>query len=88
MGRHARFTELHLHGADAGIAWQAPAAGGALAVFYALWCIMIINAGGTPGNIPYDTIFNFSGRVDLSPKPLPKLTAIRERGQESSTTGI
>lgn len=63
-----------------GIAWQAPAAGAALALLYALWCILIINKGGTPSNIPYDTLFNFSAKVDLSPKPLPRLTAVRDNG--------
>src|SRR5438094_6820358 len=63
--------------------WQAPAAGGVLAVFLMLWCLLIATAeGATPRDIPYDTIFRFSPRVDLLPEPAREIWAISKDGQE------
>jgi hypothetical protein len=48
-----------------GIAWQAPAAGFSLALFFTLWSYLIVGSpGASPGDLPYDTLFRFSPRVD------------------------
>jgi hypothetical protein len=63
--------------------WQAPAAGGVLAVFLMLWCVLVANAeGATPRDIPYDTIFGFKARVDLLPEPAREIWAVYKDGQE------
>ncbi len=54
------------------ILWQAPAAGAALGLFYAFWCLLVVN--GTTGDaVPYDTLFRFTPRVEKFDKPVPKL---------------
>src|SRR5262245_866951 len=66
----------------AGIVWQAPAAGGAIALFYTLWCAIIVNAeGASSKNVPYDTIFRFSPRVDKYADP-PNVIWIESKKQK------
>ncbi len=63
--------------------WQAPAAGAILTVFLLLWCFMIVRSpGAKPEDIPYDTIFRFSPRVDLLEKPAKELWAVTRKGEE------
>jgi hypothetical protein len=61
------------------IQWQAPAAGAALAIFFTLWCLLVYNsvdAGST--DLPYNDLFRFSPRVDLSKDPIKELWAERK----------
>jgi hypothetical protein len=63
--------------------WQAPAAAGVLAAFFTLWCLVVANAeGASPRDVPYDTIFRFSPRVDLLKEPARELWAKYQDGQE------
>lgn len=63
--------------------WQAPAAGAILAVFLLLWCIMVARSpDARPDDIPYDTIFRFSPRVDLLKKPAKELWVVNRKGME------
>jgi hypothetical protein len=63
--------------------WQAPAAGGALALFLALWCVLVASAeGATPRDIPYDTVFHFTPNVDLLKEPPREIWAVYKDGQE------
>jgi len=67
-------------GPEPGLAWRAPAAAAALAGFYTLWCFLVIQSDASPGNIPYDTIFRFSPKVDMFAEPAPKITTIKGDG--------
>jgi hypothetical protein len=63
--------------------WQAPAAGGVLAAFLMLWCVLVAGAeGATPRDIPYDTISSFKPRVDLLKEPPLEIWAVYKDGQE------
>jgi hypothetical protein len=66
------FTE-----ATEGLAWRAPTAAAVMAVFFTLWCLIVVRSDATPGNIPYTTIFNFSTRVNKWTEPATELTAER-----------
>lgn len=67
-----------------GLRWQAPAAGVVLAAFLTVWCLLVVNSD-TPGpqDIPYDTLFRFSPRVDMVKEPLPEFEATKK--DKSST---
>ena len=65
--------------------WQAPAAGGALALFLMIWCVLIANAEDVSRqDIPYDTLFHFSPRVDMKgfKEPADKIWAIKKDGSK------
>jgi hypothetical protein len=63
--------------------WQAPAAGGALMAFLTIWCLLIVNAeGANPRDIPYDTIFRFSPRVDLLAEPAQEIWGVKKDGEK------
>ncbi len=63
--------------------WQAPAAGGVLTLFLLLWCVLVAKSdGATPSDIPYDTLFHFSPRVDLLKEPAKEIWAIYKDGAE------
>jgi hypothetical protein len=65
-----------------GLAWQAPAAGGAVALFLSLWCITVAaSSQASPTDIPYDTLFRFSPKVSMFERPAAKLTAIKQDGK-------
>jgi hypothetical protein len=68
--------------------WQAPAAGGVMMVFFMLWGILIVNAeGASPRDIPYDTVFRFSPRVDRFPEePAKEIWAVYKDGTEKPYT--
>ena len=64
------------------IFWGAPAAGAVLTLFLASWCAAnAYSDKASPKDIPYDTLFNFSPRVDLSEQPAKRLWAIRKGGK-------
>jgi len=57
-----------------GIAWQAPAAGFTLGLFFAFWCMLIVNSTMTNiQDLPYDTLFSFKPRVDKFKDPVKEL---------------
>lgn len=66
-----------------GIAWQAPAAGGAMALFISFWCMLIVNSSDVrPGDIPYDTLVRFSPKVFKSNEPIKELWAIGKSNKD------
>jgi hypothetical protein len=66
-----------------GLAWQAPAAGAAIALFYALWCVIVANsADARPEDIPYDTLFRFSPTVDMVKEPVKELWAVKKNEEK------
>ena len=66
-----------------GLFWRAPAAGAALAFFYTLWSLVIVKSDASIGNIPYDTVFRFSPKVDMTAEPVPVLWALRADGTKT-----
>ncbi len=66
-----------------GLAWRAPAAAGAMALFFTLWTVIVARGDSEPGNIPYDTFFRFSPKVSLSPDPATKMWAVRQGGKRT-----
>lgn len=65
-----------------GLAWQAPAAGGAVAVFLTAWVVAIaLSSAASPTDIPYDTLFRFSPKVTMFERPVAKITAIKQDGK-------
>jgi hypothetical protein len=59
--------------------WQAPAAAGVLSLFITLWCLLIANSeGATTTDIPYNTIFSFSPRVEKYKEPAPVIWVERD----------
>ena len=64
--------------------WAAPAAGALLAVFFAWWCYAVAGSpDARPEDIPYDTIFRFSPRVEMVTKPVKELWAIKANGEKT-----
>src|SRR5262245_54296960 len=62
------------------IAWQAPVAGVALALFFTLWCMIVVNSA-EPGTqeIAYDTLFRFSPTVEKYKNPVKELWVERNK---------
>jgi hypothetical protein len=59
--------------------WQAPAAAGVLSLFLTLWCLLIANSeGASTTDIPYNTIFSFSPRVEKYKEAVPVIWVTRE----------
>jgi hypothetical protein len=66
-----------------GLYWQAPAAGAGVAAFLSIWCLAVASADkASPSDIPYDTLFRFSPKVDMFDKPAKELWAIKKGGKE------
>lgn len=66
----------HLH-------WQAPAAGGLLAAFFAAWCLAVAtSAEARPDDIPYNTIFAFSPNVYMVKEPVKELWAVKKNDEK------
>jgi hypothetical protein len=63
------------------ITWGAPVAGAALFLFYSFWSLIIVFAGSTPTDIPYDVFWRFSPSVDKVASPVKELTAVRKGGK-------
>jgi len=62
-----------------GIHWQAPAAGGALAAFLTLWCLLVANDVASPDSF----VFQFSPRVDKYNNTVKDLWAVRKGAKEA-----
>ena len=59
--------------------WQAPAAGATLAVFLTLWCWLVyVSVDAGTSDLPYNDLFRFSPRVDMSKGPIKELWAERK----------
>jgi hypothetical protein len=66
-----------------GIAWQAPAAGFVLGLFFTFWCMLILNSTVTSvQDLPYDTIFRFSPQVNKYQKPVRDLWVVKKGVKE------
>jgi hypothetical protein len=66
-----------------GLHWQAPAAGAILGLFFAWWCFAVAHSpNARPEDIPYDTIFRFSPRVEMVKKPVRELWAVKKNDQK------
>jgi hypothetical protein len=77
----ALFFQSYIYtGPVPGLAWRAPVAAGVLASFFTLWCFVVTRSDARPGDIPYDTIFRFSPRVDMFPEPAPKIWTVKGDG--------
>jgi hypothetical protein len=67
--------------------WQAPAAAGVMALFLTLWCALVANSEGVSRqDIPFDTLFHFSPRVDLLKEPADKIWALKKDGSKTLYT--
>ncbi len=65
-----------------GLLWLAPAAGAVVTAVLALWCFSVaLSDRASPRDIPYDTIFRFSPRVEMVDRPVKELWAVRKDGQ-------
>lgn len=65
------------------LVWAAPAAGVVLAGFLAWWCYLVASSPeARPEDIPYDTIFRFSPRVEMVKKPVRELWAIKKNDEK------
>ncbi len=70
-----------------GLAWRAPAAAALMAVYFTLWCLIVISSDAKPGNIPYDSIFRFNPKVDMFDKPAPRIWTIKADGTKTAYVG-
>lgn len=71
-----------------GIFWQAPAAGGVLALFLAVWCLLNYSSpGANPANLPYNTILNFRSTNKMFEDPVRKLWSVKKNGKEVEYVG-
>jgi len=62
-----------------GLHWRAPAAGTALAFFYALWCVLDYgSAEPAATELPYETFFRFSPQETYPKKPIPEFWSIKK----------
>ena len=69
--------------ATPGLFWQAPAAGAVMAGFFALWCLAVVNsADAHPEDIPYDTLFRFSPRVEMVKEPVKEIWAVKKNDEK------
>ena len=67
-----------------GLAWRAPAAAAAMALFFTIWCLIVISSDAEPGKIPYDTIFRFNPKVDMFDKSVSKFATIKADGTRTA----
>jgi hypothetical protein len=66
-----------------GLMWQAPAAGVVMAGFLGLWCITVAKSpDASPEDIPYDTLFRFSPRVEMVKQPVKELWAVKKNDEK------
>jgi hypothetical protein len=66
-----------------GLAWRAPAAGAAVMVFLALWCLLDYRlADPAAEDLPLDTLWNFSPTETYPRKPWPYFWSVRN-GKET-----
>src|SRR5262245_35000261 len=66
-----------------GIHWQAPAAGGILALFITLWCLIAVNSAD-PATlaVPYGTLFSFSPKVEKYKKDAKEIWVIDHKNKK------
>ncbi len=65
-----------------GMLWQAPLSGVILAGFFFFWMWMVASSpDAVPSDIPYDTLFRFSPRIDMTREPVPKIWANYKGGK-------
>jgi hypothetical protein len=63
-----------------GIAWQAPAVGGALTVFLMLWCLLNATAAGaTASQVPFDALFRAQTVEEYDKRPAAKLWSYSQK---------
>mgnify|MGYP001593542327 CR=1 FL=1 len=63
--------------------WGAPAAGVLLTAFLAWWCYAVATSPETrPADIPYNTLFTFSPRVEMVRKPVSELWAVKKNDEK------
>ena len=63
--------------------WGAPAGGALLGAFFAWWLFAVAKSPESrPEEIPYDTIFRFSPRVDMVKEPVRELWAVKKNGEK------
>lgn len=66
-----------------GLLWRAPAAAAGLTLFLFFWCWLIVRSPeATPQDIPYDTLFRFSPRVDVLKQQPKEIWAISRTGKK------
>jgi hypothetical protein len=66
-----------------GLFWQAPVAGLVVGGFLAFWCMVVANsADANPEDIPYDTLFRFSPRVEMVKEPVKELWAVKKNDEK------
>ncbi|MCI0738925.1 MAG: hypothetical protein L0Y72_07765 [Gemmataceae bacterium] len=66
-----------------GLIWQAPATAALLTLLLAFWCWRVAShPDAHPLDIPYDTVFRFSARVDMYKQPVKELWAIKKNGEK------
>ncbi|MFO0970032.1 MAG: hypothetical protein U0793_31150 [Gemmataceae bacterium] len=69
---------------SSGLAWQAPAAASVMFLFLLLWSVIIANSStAAPSQVPYDSIFRFSPKVDMVKDPIPLVTAVQKNGTKT-----
>lgn len=66
-----------------GLLWRGPVAAAVLTFFFALWCwLNAFSREASPLDIPFDTLFRFSPRVELVKQPVAKLWSIKKGNPE------
>jgi hypothetical protein len=62
-----------------GLIWRAPAVGGAIVLFLAVWCFLNYRlAEPNTGELPLDTWWNFSPTETYPARPWPKFWSVKE----------
>jgi hypothetical protein len=70
-----------------GLPWRAPIAGGAIALFLAVWCLIDYRASNPLRNeMPLDTVFSFSASETYPVKPIDKFWSVAKRGGQEERT--
>jgi len=66
-----------------GIYWQAPAAGGILALFITLWCLIALNSADPATlEVPYGALFTFSPKVEKYKKDAKEIWVIDHKNKK------
>jgi len=65
------------------LTWGAPAAGALLTAFLAWWCFLVARSSeARTGEIPYNTLFTFSPRVEMVKAPVRELWAVKKNDEK------
>jgi hypothetical protein len=66
-----------------GIVWQAPAAGFGLALFFVIWCALILGSDVTsPTDVPWDTLFRFNPKAEKYSEPAKEILLVKKGVKE------